>query len=130
MHGHGCYLRHCDGRQLLVGAFHSLHGPSVSETSVDCHVSLRNNKGSEVSEKKVRLDTTHSTRRKAKGVQSVMFLRYYLADKGGVVTEYPVKEFKFLITETVLTELPYVAANKYSKAQHSTFSFHSSGSRN
>jgi hypothetical protein len=39
-----------------------------------------------------------------------MFLRYYLADKDDVVTVYPVKEFKFLITET----LPTRAANKCS----------------
>jgi hypothetical protein len=35
-----------------------------------------------------------------------MFLRYYLADKDDVVTVYPVKEFKVLITETVQAELP------------------------
>jgi hypothetical protein len=34
------------------------------------------------------------------------FLRYYLADKDDVVTVYPVKEFKFLITETFQAELP------------------------
>jgi hypothetical protein len=69
MHRQGCHLRHCDGRQLLVGAFHSLHSPSVSETSVDCHVGLRNNEAYEVIEKKVQLDTAHRRRRKAKGVE-------------------------------------------------------------
>jgi hypothetical protein len=39
-----------------------------------------------------------------------MFLRYYLADKDDVVTVYLVKEFKFLITETLPTELPTSAA--------------------
>lgn len=39
-----------------------------------------------------------------------MFLRYYLADKDDVVTVYPVKEFKFLITENFQTEKPTSAA--------------------